>query len=547
MRSLRNKNVTTTSAATLKRAAFRSCGSGARRSVATTPRHIFKPNLRASSLSSFSLLCQSHSSSSSRSFHASTLSRSEGRGVIPFLLTDVGEGIAECEVMKWFVEEGQSIDEFDPVCEIQSDKATLEVTSRYKGVVTKLYHKVGDMAKVGQPLIDIDTGSGAASSPTTSKPSPSTPTSTPATSAGSCGAKAAFAPTSTAGTTAAEGPVLATPAVRRIAKEFQVDLHQVRGTGREGRVLKEDILNYLDHREGLPSPTFTPFAAANTAAAVAAKGGLSAPALSAEDKEEKEVPIKGLQRTMVKTMTAAASVPLFGYGDEICMDALTELRDQLRPVAKKRGIKLSYMPLILKATSLALTQYPVLNSSIKYNENGEPQALLYKRRHNLGVAMDTPGGLLVPNVKHVQRKSIFEIAAELNRLQVLGKEGKLGKEDLLDGTFTLSNIGSIGGTYCSPIVLPPEVAIGALGRMQVLPRFVDEKAAAKMIKNRSRSGEDEDEEDEEEERLAVVPKRVMAVVWSADHRVIDGATMANFSNLWKHYLEQPSSMLLDMA
>lgn len=237
--------------------------------------------------------------------------------------------------------------------------------------------------------------------------------------------------------------------------------------------------------------------------------------------QDREVEIRGLQRTMVKTMTQANTIPHFGYCDEVELDQLVILREELKPIAESRGVKLSYMPFILKATSLALKQYPILNSSV----NADVTKLIYKASHNLGIAMDTPQGLLVPNIKNVQALSIFEIAGELNRLHKLGLEGKLGKDDLSGGTFSLSNIGSIGGTYAKPVLVPPEVAIGALGKIQRLPRFSSDR------------GPDSDR---------IVAKRLMMVSWSADHRVIDGATMANFSNLWKKYLENPKTMLIDL-
>ena len=164
---------------------------------------------------------------------------------------------------------------------------------------------------------------------------------------------------------------------------------------------------------------------------------------------------KGLQRAMAKTMTASNAVPHFGYCDEVDMDQLASLREELKGVAEKRGVKLSYLPIILKATSLALKQYPILNSSV----NTDVTSLIYKSSHNLGLAMDTPQGLIVPNIKNVQTKSVLEIAAELNRLHKLATEGKLGREDLTGGTFTLSNIGSIGGTYAKPVIMLPEVTL----------------------------------------------------------------------------------------
>jgi len=228
------------------------------------------------------------------------------------------------------------------------------------------------------------------------------------------------------------------------------------------------------------------------------------------------VPLSGIKRVMARTMTAATVVPHFGFYEEYTVDSLIQLRAQLKPLAESKGIKLSYLPIIIKATSLALNKYPVLNSSI----NAELTEVHYKPFHNIGVAVDTLHGLLVPNIKNVQDKSILEIASELNRLTKDAQENKLSSADLHGGTLTLSNIGTIGGTYASPVLLLPEVAIGAIGKIQKVPRF-DSKGN-------------------------VVVTHIMNISWSADHRVIDGATMANFSNLLKSYLEHPSSMLFDL-
>ena len=221
-------------------------------------------------------------------------------------------------------------------------------------------------------------------------------------------------------------------------------------------------------------------------------------------------------KAMSKSMNEALKIPHFGYYDEIDMTKLVQLRKDLKSTTESRGVKLSYMPFIVKAASLALTQYPIINSSIDVNA----ETLTYKHNHNIGVAMDTAQGLLVPNIKAVQNLSVFEIAAELTRLHHVGLAGKLTSQDLTGGTFSLSNIGSIGGTYASPVILPPEVAIGALGKLRTLPRY-------------NAKGE-------------VYPATVMNVSWSADHRLLDGATVARFSNLWKDYLENPASMVLDL-
>ncbi|KAK5931376.1 hypothetical protein CgunFtcFv8_027529 [Champsocephalus gunnari] len=215
-------------------------------------------------------------------------------------------------------------------------------------------------------------------------------------------------------------------------------------------------------------------------------------------------------------MTAALRIPHFGYCDEVELSRLAALRKELKPLCESRGVRLSFVPFFIKAASLGLLHFPVLNASL---DEG-CQNITYKASHNIGLAMDTSQGLLVPNVKNVQLLSVFEIAQELNRLQALGTAGQLGTNELTGGTFTLSNIGSIGGTYAKPVILPPEVAIGALGKIQVLPRF-------------DASGQ-------------VVPAHIMNVSWSADHRIIDGATMSRFSNLWKEYLENPATMVLDL-
>lgn len=227
-------------------------------------------------------------------------------------------------------------------------------------------------------------------------------------------------------------------------------------------------------------------------------------------------PLKGFHKAMVKTMTAALKIPHFGYCDEVDLSRLVSLRAELKPIAAARGVALSFMPFFIKAASLGLLHFPILNASL---DEG-CQNITFKASHNIGLAMDTSQGLLVPNVKNVQLLSVFDIAQELNRLQTLGTAGQLGAADLSGGTFTLSNIGSIGGTYAKPVILPPEVAIGALGKIQVLPRF-------------DAGGQ-------------VVRAHIMNVSWSADHRIIDGATMCRFSNLWKEYLESPASMVLDL-
>ncbi|GAA6226277.1 lipoamide acyltransferase component of branched-chain alpha-keto acid dehydrogenase complex, mitochondrial [Lates japonicus] len=444
---------------------------------------------------------------SSRTLHTAAVSRGP---IVQFKLSDIGEGIMEVTVKEWYVKEGDKVSQFDSICEVQSDKASVTITSRYDGVIKKLYYDVDATALVGKPLVDIETESG--SEVIQEEDVVETP---------------AMAREEHTHQEIKGHKTQATPAVRRLAMENNIKLSEVVGTGKDGRILKEDILNFLAKQTGAILPP-TPFQEIQTPApapAPAATRPMSTPAVTKPPPTTpkpvftgKDVtePLKGFHKAMVKTMSAALKIPHFGYCDEVDLSRLVALRAELRSVAEGRGIKLSYMPFFIKAASLGLLHFPILNASV---DEG-CQNITYKASHNIGLAMDTNQGLLVPNVKNVQLLSVFEIAQELNRLQALGSAGQLGTSDLTGGTFTLSNIGSIGGTYAKPVILPPEVAIGALGKIQVLPRF-------------GAGGQ-------------VIPVHIMKVSWSADHRIIDGATMCRFSNLWREYLENPASMVLDL-
>ncbi|KAM3619303.1 uncharacterized protein V6R79_005921 [Siganus canaliculatus] len=447
---------------------------------------------------------------SGRTLHTGVVSHGP---ILQFKLSDIGEGIMEVTVKEWYVKEGDKVSQFDSICEVQSDKASVTITSRYDGVIRKLYYDVDATALVGKPLVDIETES--SSEVIQEEDVVETP---------------AMAREEHTHQEIKGHKTQATPAVRRLAMENNIKLSEVVGTGKDGRILKEDILNYLAKQTGAilpPAPLQeiqaqrpTPAPAASAAArpesapgAVKPPPTTPKPVFTGKDVTE---PLKGFHKAMVKTMTAALKIPHFGYCDEVDLSRLVSLRAELKPIADGRGVKLSYMPFFIKAASLGLLHFPILNSSL----DESCQNITYKASHNIGLAMDTSQGLLVPNVKNVQLLSVFEIAQELNRLQTLGAVGQLGTADLSGGTFTLSNIGSIGGTYAKPVILPSEVAIGALGKIQILPRF---DAAGQVVR-----------------------AHIMNISWSADHRIIDGATMCRFSNLWKDYLENPASMVLDL-
>lgn len=427
--------------------------------------------------------------------------------VIPFNLADIGEGIAEVEVMEWFVASGDAISQFDKVCLVQSDKATVEITSRFDGVVESLAYDVGGMAAVGDPLMHIRTddpsalaeasqpsvADDATSAPASTSAPSSSPSSSPAAAASSSPPAGSFEPSN--------AKVLASPAVRRMAREHNIDLTLVPATGKQNHITKSDMIAFMDGGGASAAPVASSAAPGVT--------GVGTP----EDRTES---ISGIRRIMVQTMERANQIPALGYGDEVVMNQLVSLRAQLKPMAEAQDIKLSFLPFIVKACSLSLTRFPLMNSVV----NDACTEITFKGAHNIGVAMDTPRGLMVPVIKNVQNLSILEIAAEMNRLAKLGQDGMLGAADLSDGTFSISNVGSIGGTYVNPIIVAPQVAITALGKFQKVPRY--------------------DADDN------VYPATVMVMSTSADHRVVDGATVAQFINSWKGFLEEPTMMLASM-
>lgn len=411
-----------------------------------------------------------------------------------FILPDIGEGIVECEIVEWLVAEGDSIEEDQPVCDVMTDKALVQIPAKYSGTVTKLYYQKGDIAKVHQPLFGMRIAGSVAA--TSAKPAVS------ASNKASC-------PVQSSETQQAElrpGKAVASPAVRRLARELDVDISKVPGSGDKGRVLKDDVRAFADDKTTASSISKTA-APAKTSSSVVATA-------TAEDRVE---PIKGVKAAMARQMMeSVSSIPHFTYCDEIDLTELTALRNQLKDQYREQGVKLTMMPFFMKALSMAIREFPILNSQV----NADCSELIYKAAHNIGVAVDSKVGLLVPNIKHCEQKSIVDIAKELTELTDQARAGRVSPDQLKGGTISISNIGAIGGTVATPIINKPEVAIVALGKVQTLPRF-------------NAKGE-------------VEARQLMQISWSGDHRVIDGGTIARFCNLWKQYLEQPASMLVAM-
>ena len=432
---------------------------------------------------------------------AATAPVASGTIVEDFLLPDIGEGIVECEVVDWLVKEGDIIAEDQAVCDVMTDKALVQIPAKYAGKVVKLYTAKGDIAKVHAPLFAIErVVEGAVA----------TAVAAPAVHAALTPVAASTAPVLSAAAIANNGKAVASPAVRRLARELCIDLTQVPGTGAKGRVYKEDVQNFATGVKAPVCVTTTAAkapvsAATTTAATTVATGG------------RRVEPIKGIKAAMARQMAeSVATIPHFTYCEEIDLTELIALRLSLKDNLAKQGVKLTMMPFFMKAMSLALNEFPILNTQV----NADCSEITYFDDHNIGIAVDSKVGLLVPNIKGCQGKSIVEIAKDLTRLTDLAREGRVSPADLKGGTITISNIGAIGGTVATPIINKPEVAIVALGKVQQLPRFDD--------------------------KGHVVARSIMQISWSGDHRVIDGGTIARFTNLWKKYLEEPSAMLVAM-
>ena len=397
-----------------------------------------------------------------------------------FILPDIGEGIVECEVLEWKVKEGDLVEEDQVIADVSTDKAIVEIPSMHSGRVTKLYYIAGETAKVHSPLYAIDIDGEDVELPNQEIETQEHKL------------ELVKQPTNVT-QSEINNKVLTMPAVRKLAREHDLDLNLISGSGKSGRILKEDVLEYL-------------------------KPDLNAPLLSLTKAiEDRSEAIVGVRKIMAKHMAdSVATIPHFTFVDDVDVTELLKLRAFLKSRYTEE-VKITLMPLLIKALSLSISAFPIVNSRV----DGDFSEITYLASHNIGMAVDGKTGLLVPNIKDVQQRSIIDIAHEVTRLTDAARSGVINPSDLKDGTITISNIGAIGGVSASPIINKPEVAIVALGKVQKLPRFNDEGQL--------------------EER------HIMTMSWSGDHRVIDGATIARFNNSWKAYLENPSTMLANMV
>lgn len=467
---------------------------------------------------------------SCRPFHASAfLQRTETH-----ILSDIGEGVKEVQIIQWFVEEGATVEEWAPLCEVQSDKASVEITSKYSGVIKKLHFDTDAVAQVGDGLLDIEVeGEDDAepeqeeqSEPETKSEPPSKqesdeskkaeqedttkeveaeetvePEPEPRTPSGSKGSESA---------SNGKHANLATPAVRGLLKQHSLDITEIEGTGKDGRVMKEDVNRHIENQKKPQQTSSKPQYQPPTS-----------PGLNAKQ-EETQQNLTPIQSAMFKTMTKSLAIPHFLYSDTIDVTNLATMRSRLNERRNPQtDPKLSYMPFVIKAVSLAMNKYPLLNARLDTSDASKPK-LQMRKNHNIGVAMDTPAGLLVPVIKNVNARSIRSISHELLRLAELGAAGKIPNEDLTGGTITVSNIGNIGGGVVAPVIVEGQLAIMGMGRIKAVPVFAADGKTVERVDQ-------------------------LSVSWSADHRAVDGATMARMATLVQDYLEKPETMIVDLS
>lgn len=421
--------------------------------------------------------------------------------VFEFKFPDVGEGITEGDLVKWLVKEGDRIEQDKPIAKIETDKAVVEIPSPKAGTILKLHHKEGDVVKVGETLVTI----GEAEEKTVEEPEK--PTKQDKTKkkkdtgsvVGDLGSTVEEipAPPTNPESTPENAHVLATPAVRRLARDMHIDLSKIKGSGKDSRITEEDVRRYAK-----------------------AGGREESKAVNVSKRYDiyghvERIPFKGIRKATAKNMVQSAyTAPHVVHMDNADVTDLWDLRAKEKEAAAKKKTHLTFLPFIIKACIAAFKDHPYLNATL----DDEHEEILLKKYYNIGVAVDSEGGLLVPVVKNAQDKSILEIAKEIEKLSEKVRSREIALEDMKGGTFTITNIGSLGGVYATPIINYPEVAILATGAIRESP----------VVKNSK-----------------VVVRKILPLSLAFDHRVLDGAEAARFMNDLIKYLEDPQLLLIE--
>lgn len=435
-----------------------------------------------------------------------------------FRLPDIGEGIHEGEVVKWLVEEGQKIEEDDVLCEIQNDKAVVEIPSPVAGTVEKILVSEGTVSVVGDPLIQIDApgyehmyeenagDEGEAETESQVQSTAEAGQDVEKEAAKKDEDTSAPAPVTPQAEVDEDRRIIAMPSVRKFARDNDVDIRQVAGTGKNGRILKEDIEAFKNGDQAPAEETVQ-----KDAGQPAAKQPVSLEGDFPETREKISSIRKVIAKAMVNSKHTAPHVTLL---DEVDVTELVAHRNKFKGIAAEQDIKLTYLPYIVKALVSTLREFPALNTS--YDDATEE--IIQKHYYNIGIAADTDRGLLVPVVKHADRKSIFAISSEISELAVKARDGKLSVAEMSGASCSITNIGSAGGQWFTPIINHPEVAILGIGRIAEKPIVKD--------------GE-----------IVAAPMLALSLVF--DHRMLDGATAQHALNHIKRLLSNPELLLME--
>jgi pyruvate dehydrogenase E2 component (dihydrolipoamide acetyltransferase) len=436
-----------------------------------------------------------------------------------FRLPDLGEGMQEAEIRRWLVKSGDSVKLDQPMVEVETDKAVVEIPSPVAGQIKELCVAEGARAKLGDVLVLFD-----AAAPAHQNAARSTSTTATASVSTSAATSSSTAAAASSTGTAIRRRVLAAPAVRKRAFELSIDLEQVPTTQPNGRVTMDDLQTYIERQKKQESqerrqreattPTATP-TEPERASVNGAATPTTPPAPVSGATEERQA-LTGLRRRIAERMERSwRTIPHAVAFDELDGTALVALRQQLKPLAEQRGVRLTYMPLLVKLLLPVLKEFPIFNASL----DEEKREIVYKRSYHIGIATNTPEGLLVPVLRDADRLTITQIAQQLEHLTSGAQQRSLSLQEVSGSTFTLNNIGSFGGSSGAPIINYPEAAILAVGRLQ-------EKA---VVQNGT-----------------ICARTIMPLALSFDHRLIDGALAGKFLARFKEITEQPQQLMLDM-
>lgn len=433
-----------------------------------------------------------------------------------FHLPDIGEGVVEGEIVSWKVKVGDVVKLDQPIVEIMTDKATVEIPSPRAGTIAAINYGEGQICPVGKVLLVIDDGAGgavAAAGNGHGHGAAKAPEHSPAPQV----QLAAHLPEALAGTgrievvdaSASRGRVLATPATRRLARQMGIDLTRVAPTGKRGRVTSDDVKVYAAAGSTVAIPKLTEIvlpAAKAFAPQAVARGG-----------DEERIPFRGMRKRIAESMTRSKHTAAhFTYVEEIDMTELVAVRERAKSRAADRGVKLNYLPFIVKAVVSGLKKWPMLNASL----DETTQEIVRKKYYHMGIAAQGPQGLVVSVVRDADKRSIFDLSKEIERLGDAVRNGTATRDELTGSTFTISSLGKLGGVLATPIINFPEVAVVGVHK-------IEEKPAV-------RNGQ-------------IVIRHLMNLSISVDHRLADGWDGAMFLQDVKALLEDPTTMFMEMV